>query len=49
MSLTSSPKIRSSCQAATFSRAWSMAAARLGYLVGPAWIVDQLSKVALYI
>jgi histidinol-phosphate aminotransferase len=31
----------------TFSKTWSMAAARLGYAVGPAWVVDQLDKVAL--
>jgi histidinol-phosphate aminotransferase len=31
----------------TFSKTWSMAAARLGYLVGPAWIVAELDKVVL--
>ena len=31
----------------TFSKTWSMAAARLGYLVGPRWVVGQLDKVAL--
>ncbi len=31
----------------TFSKTWSMAAARLGYLVGPAWLVDELDKVVL--
>ena len=31
----------------TFSKTWSMAAARLGYLVGPAWLVDELEKVVL--
>jgi histidinol-phosphate aminotransferase len=31
----------------TFSKTWSMAAARLGYLVGPAWLVAELEKVAL--
>jgi histidinol-phosphate aminotransferase len=31
----------------TFSKTWSMAAARLGYLVGPSWVVDALAKVAL--
>jgi histidinol-phosphate aminotransferase len=31
----------------TFSKTWSMAAARLGYLVGPTWAVDELSKVVL--
>ena len=31
----------------TFSKTWSMAAARLGYLVGPAWLVAELDKVAL--
>ena len=31
----------------TFSKTWSMAAARLGYLVGPRWVVAQLEKVVL--
>ncbi len=31
----------------TFSKTWSMAAARLGYLVGPASIVAELDKVVL--
>jgi histidinol-phosphate aminotransferase len=31
----------------TFSKTWSMAAARLGYLVAPAWIVAELEKVVL--
>ena len=31
----------------TFSKTWSMAAARLGYLVGPAGIVAELEKVVL--
>lgn len=31
----------------TFSKTWSMAAARLGYLVGPSWLVDELDKVTL--
>jgi histidinol-phosphate aminotransferase len=31
----------------TFSKTWSMAAARLGYLVGPTWVVDELDKVVL--
>ena len=31
----------------TFSKTWSMAAARLGYLVGPARIVAELDKVVL--
>jgi histidinol-phosphate aminotransferase len=31
----------------TFSKTWSMAASRLGYLVGPAWLVAELDKVAL--
>lgn len=31
----------------TFSKTWSMAAARLGYAVGPAWLVEELDKVAL--
>lgn len=31
----------------TFSKTWSMAAARLGYLVGPAEVVTTLERVAL--
>ncbi len=31
----------------TFSKTWSMAAARLGYLIGPAWIIAELEKVVL--
>ena len=31
----------------TFSKTWSMAAARLGYLVGPRWLVDDMEAVAL--
>ena len=31
----------------TFSKTWSMAAARLGYLIGPAEIVAELEKVVL--
>ena len=31
----------------TFSKTWSMAAARLGYLVGPSWVVTELHKVVL--
>jgi histidinol-phosphate aminotransferase len=31
----------------TFSKTWSMAAARLGYLVGPTWLVAELEKVVL--
>lgn len=31
----------------TFSKTWSMAATRLGYLVGPAWLVTQLDRVVL--
>ncbi len=31
----------------TFSKTWSMAGSRLGYLVGPAWLVDDLEKVVL--
>jgi histidinol-phosphate aminotransferase len=31
----------------TFSKTWSMAASRLGYLVGPSWLVAELDKVAL--
>ncbi len=31
----------------TFSKTWSMAGLRLGYLIGPTWLVDELEKVAL--
>jgi histidinol-phosphate aminotransferase len=31
----------------TFSKTWSMAAARLGYLVAPAWLVGHLEDVVL--
>ena len=31
----------------TYSKTWAMAAARLGYLIGPAWLVAELHKVAL--
>jgi histidinol-phosphate aminotransferase len=31
----------------TYSKTWAMAAARLGYLVGPRWVVEQLDKVVL--
>ena len=31
----------------TYSKTWAMAGARLGYLVGPEWLVSELLKVAL--
>lgn len=31
----------------TFSKTWSMAGARLGYLVGPTWVIAELEKVVL--
>jgi histidinol-phosphate aminotransferase len=31
----------------TYSKTWSMAALRLGYLIGPAWVVAELDKVVL--
>jgi len=31
----------------TFSKTWSMAAARLGYAVAPEWVIEQLDKVVL--
>ena len=31
----------------TFSKTWSMAAARLGYCVAPSWVVAELDNVAL--
>ena len=33
--------------ARTYSKTWSMAAARLGYLVAPSWVVSELEKVSL--
>ena len=31
----------------TYSKTWAMAGARLGYLIGPRWLVAELEKVAL--
>jgi histidinol-phosphate aminotransferase len=31
----------------TYSKVWSMAALRLGFAVGPTWLVDELEKVVL--
>ena len=31
----------------TLSKTWSMAGARLGYLIGPSWLVAELDKVVL--
>jgi len=31
----------------TFSKTWSMAAGRLGYVIAPRWMVDELEKVVL--
>ena len=31
----------------TFSKTWSAAALRLGYLLGPTWVVEELDKVVL--
>ncbi len=31
----------------TYSKTWAMAGARLGYLLGPAWLVSELEKVVL--
>jgi len=31
----------------TFSKTWSMAAARLGYLIAPSWVVAELDEVVL--
>lgn len=31
----------------TFSKTWAMAGARLGYLLGPTWLVNELDKVVL--
>ncbi len=31
----------------TFSKTWSLAALRLGYLIGPVWMIEQLETVVL--
>ena len=31
----------------TYSKTWAMAGARLGYLIGPSWLVSELEKVVL--
>jgi histidinol-phosphate aminotransferase len=31
----------------TYSKTWALAAARLGYLIGPSWLVSELEKVVL--
>ncbi len=31
----------------TYSKTWAMAGARLGYLIGPTWLITELEKVAL--
>ncbi len=31
----------------TFSKTWSMAGARLGYVIGPAWMISEMEKVLL--
>lgn len=31
----------------TYSKTWSMAAARLGYLIGPSWLVAEMQEVVL--
>ena len=31
----------------TYSKTWAMAAARLGYMLGPEWVVEDLQKVVL--
>lgn len=31
----------------TYSKTWAMAGARLGYLLGPTWLIDDLEKVVL--
>ncbi|MDQ3470148.1 MAG: histidinol-phosphate transaminase [Actinomycetota bacterium] len=35
------------CVVRTFSKTWSMAAARLGYLIGPTWLVARLEQAVL--
>jgi len=31
----------------TFSKTWAMAGARLGYVLGPSWVIDELEKTVL--
>jgi histidinol-phosphate aminotransferase len=31
----------------TYSKVWSLASVRLGFCVGPAWVIEELEKVAL--
>ena len=31
----------------TFSKTWAMAGARLGYVLGPSWCIDELQKTVL--
>ena len=31
----------------TFSKTWAMAGARLGYALGPTWLIDELNKTVL--
>ena len=31
----------------TFSKTWAMAGARLGYVLGPSWLIDELDKTVL--
>ncbi len=31
----------------TYSKVWSLAAVRLGFAVGPTWVIDELEKVLL--
>ncbi len=38
---------QSLCVVRTFSKTWSMAAARLGYVIGPRWMIAELDKVVL--
>ena len=33
--------------ARTYSKVWSLAAVRLGFAVGPAWVIEELEKVGL--
>ena len=35
------------CVVRTFSKTWSMAGARIGYVVAPSWVVGNLEKVVL--
>jgi histidinol-phosphate aminotransferase len=38
---------RALCVLRTYSKTWAMAGARLGYLIGPTWMIEEFDKVVL--